>query len=264
MTDEGTPPTVLYEVAEGVATISLNRPHRHNAMDDETAALLHECIVRARDDGTARVVLLRGEGPSFCSGRDTASLGVRKTGLSDFEHLSRSLQRKLAVLDLQKPVVAAVRGHAVGGGFELALKCDIRVVAEDARLSLPEIDWGILTDGGGSVVTTALAGPGRAKYLLMSGDPIDGRTAYEWGLADLVTCADEVDEVARGLARKLAAKPPVNLALAKQLVDGVYGEIVRSGLRNEMVALTAVYKTEDYQEARAARREGRPPRFRGR
>ncbi|HVW43695.1 MAG TPA: enoyl-CoA hydratase/isomerase family protein [Amycolatopsis sp.] len=264
MTEPGGQPPVLYEVVDGVAVISFNRPHRHNAMTDESSALFHEHLMRARDDRDVRVILVRGEGPSFCSGRDTASLGVRATGLSDFEHLSRSLQRKLSLRDIQKPVIAAVHGHAVGGGFEIALSCDIRVVATDARLSLPEINWGIMTDSGGSVVTTALAGPGRAKYLLMTGEAISGRQAHEWGLADFVTSPEELDEVARGLAHTIAARPPINVAFAKQLVDAVHGEVVRQGLRNELVALTAIYQTDDYREARAARREGRVPRFHSR
>jgi enoyl-CoA hydratase/carnithine racemase len=233
-------------------------------MTDDTAARFEEVLAIARADDAARVILLRGEGPSFCSGRDTAALGVRVTGLSDFEHLSRSLMRKLDFLSIQKPVIAAVHGHAIGGGFELALSCDIRVVATDARLSLPEINWGIMTDRGGSVITAALAGPGRAMYLLMTGDVISGQLAHEWNLADFVAPPDEVQATALALAKRIAAQPPMNVMLAKQLVTSSYHQMVSVGLRNEMVALTALYKTDDYQEARAARLDGRPPVFKGR
>ena len=257
------PPSILYSLADGVGTISFNRPHRHNALDTAASELFESLMDKAREDPEVRVILLRGEGPSFCSGRDLAALGKRPPGVSDFAHLSKSLRRKFATMDIQKPIIAAVHGHAIGGGFETALACDIRVVAEDAKLSLPEIKWGIMTDSGGSVVTTALAGPGRAKYLLMTGDVISGREAHEWGLADFVTTADKVHEKALEIALKIAAQPPMHVAVAKQLVNSIYGEMVRYGLRQEMTALTMLYRTEDYQEARAAAREKRKPTYKG-
>lgn len=255
---------ILYEVVDGVGSVIFNRPHRHNALDDEATALFAETLMKARDDEAARVIILRGNGASFCSGRDTAALGQRFTGLSDFQHLSRSLRRKLDMLDIQKPIIAELKGHAIGGGFEMALKCDIRVAAADAKLSLPEINWGIMTDSGGSVISTALAGPGRAKYLLMTGDVLSGTQAHEWGMVDFVCPVEEVQAKTFEIARKIAAQPPMHVALAKQLVDDVYGEIIRRGLRNEMVSLTALYASEDYKEARTARNEKRKPVFKGR
>jgi len=257
-------PSVLYAVQDAVATISFNRPHRHNALDNAATALFAELLANARDDRDVRVIILRGEGPSFCSGRDTASLGQRAEGVSHFDHLSDSLRRKLTFLDIQKPIIAAIQGYAIGGGFETALKCDIRVAAENAKLSLPEIEWGIMTDSGGSVITAELAGPSRAKYLLMTGETIGARQALDWGLVDFVTIPAELDALALSIARKIAAQPPINVALAKQLVDGLNGDAIRRGIRNEMVALTALYGTEDYREARAARRENRRPEYKGR
>ncbi|MBV9509627.1 MAG: enoyl-CoA hydratase/isomerase family protein [Caulobacteraceae bacterium] len=255
---------VLYEVVDRVSVISLNRPERHNALDDAAAAALWEAIDRGLAEPESRVLLLRGEGKSFCSGRDTTVLGKRLTGLSDFEHLTRSQQRKFRLLDSPKPVVAALRGHAVGGGFELALQADIRIASTDTRMSLPEINYGILTDGGGSSITASLAGPSRAKYLLMSGEAIGAQQALDWGLVDFIASPEELDDAALGLARKLAAKPPVHLAAAKYLVEGVLGERVRRGLRDELMVQTGLFKTDDYQEARAARRERRDPDYKGR
>ena len=120
-----------------------------------------------------------------------------------------------------------------------------------------------MTDTGGSVNTAILAGPGKAKWLLMTGERISGAQAHEWGLVDFLTTADKLQDEAMAMARKIAAQPPMHVALAKQLVDGVYGETIRRGLREEMVALTALYKTEDYQEARAASREKRKPVYKG-
>lgn len=260
MTDQA---DVLYEVDDHVGIITLNRPHRHNAMTDASSALMEEVLQTARHDADARVLLIRGAGPSFCSGRDTAELGQRSTGLSHFEHLNRSLLRKLDFNTIPKPVIAEVHGNAVGGGWEMALACDIRIVAEDAVLSLPEINWGIMTDRGGSVVSTVLAGPGRAMYMIMTGDQVSGQQAHDWGLADFVAPAAEVPTLAGRIARDIAAKPPMNITLAKQLVNEVHSEVIRRGLRSEAVALTAIYHSDDYQEARAARSEQRAPRFRG-
>lgn len=255
---------VLYEVRDSVGIISLNRPERHNALDDAAAILLHETMARARDDAAVRVILWRGNGPSFCAGRDTAVLGKRVTGLSDFEHLSRSLKSKLAMMDTQKPIIVALHGHVIGGGLQNALKADIRIAADDTRMQLPEINWGIMSDGGATSIIAALAGPSRAKLLVMTGRKFTAQEALQWGLVDIVTTREKLDEEAMDLAREIAAKPPMNVMLAKQLVDGLHGPAIRENIRNEMVALTAIYKSDDYQEARAARNEDRPPVFKGR
>lgn len=255
--------TIQSRTEQGVAIITFNRPHRHNAMDDAMSAAFGEALTAAQADDAVRSIMLRGEGPSFCTGRDTAALGKRAPGVSDFAHVSRSQKRKFQLMDSQKPVVAAVRGYAIGGGCELALQCDIRVASETAQLSLPEIDHGIITDGGGSVITAALAGASRAKYLLMTGERIDAAQALAWGLVDFVVPDTELDERALAIARKIAAKPPIHIAVAKQLIDGLDGERIRCGLREELLAISMLYKTEDRQEARAARAEKRTPQFKG-
>lgn len=256
--------SILYRVERGVSIVSLNRPEIHNALDDESSQLLGETIDRALTDPESRVVLLRGEGKSFCSGRDTRVLGKRNTGLSHFEHLTRSQARKFRLMDSRKPTIAALRGHAVGGGFEMALHCDMRVASNDARLSLPEIRHGLLVDGGGSSITAVLAGPSRAKYLLMSGKPIGADQALAWGLVDFVTTPEDLDATALDIAADLAAQPPVHLAAAKYLVDGVHGERIRRVMNDELMVQNGIYLTADYAEAKAARAEKRPPRFTGR
>jgi enoyl-CoA hydratase/carnithine racemase len=255
--------TILTRLQESVAIISLNRPERHNAMDDAMSAAFAQAVHGALEDPAVRALLIRGEGRSFCTGRDTTALGVRPPGVSDFAHVSRSQRRKFELLDSPKPVIAAIKGYAIGGGCELALQADMRVAGEGAQFSLPEIDHGIITDGGGSCITAAIAGPSRAKYMLMTGERIDAARALQWGMVDFVVPDDEVDALALSIALKVASKPPIHLAIAKQLCDGVHGERIRHGLRDELVAITALYKTEDRAEARAARLEGRKPQFNG-
>lgn len=254
---------ILYEARDRVAIISLNRPEKHNAMNSAMSEAFAHAIARAQADCDVRSILLRGEGKSFCSGRDTSALGVRPEGVSDFAHVSQSQSRKFNLIDSQKPVIAALRGHAIGGGFEIALHCDMRVASETARLSLPEIDHGIITDGGGSVITAALAGASRAKYMLMTCDAVGAHQALQWGLVDFVVPDKDLDAFAFDLAAKVAARPPIHVAMAKILIDGLQGESIRRGIREELIAITALYKTEDRQEAKTAHTESRKPEFKG-
>ena len=259
MTDE----SVLHRIEDGVSIISINRDEVHNAIDYETSERLAVLWRQAIFEDESRAILIRSEGRSFSAGRDTRVLGSRPKGLSDFAHVSKSQRTKFLQLESQKPVVAAVQGYAIGGGAEMALRSDIRVFADDVRFSLPEIDHGVITDGGGTVITAALAGPSRAKYLLMTGDRIDAQRCYEWGLCDFVVPRAELHAYALDIAKRIAAKPPVHVALAKQLCDTVHGDTIRHGLREELVAITALYRTADAEEARAARKEKRKPNFTG-
>lgn len=243
-------------VADGVATISLNRPERHNAIDDE----LHDDLVSAWDevlaDPAARVVLLRGEGRSFCSGRDTAQLGQRVQSESDLAFIRRHQQSRITQLDSPKPVIAALRGSVLGGGLEMALAADIRVAASDLRMAFPEIRYGLMSDTGGSAFATMLAGPSRAKWMLMTGRPVDASRALAWGLVDEVVAPDEVDDTAAALAREIAAGPPEALAMIKQTVDGLWHGALHGALRAELLAQVALFGGADYQERKRARLNG--------
>jgi enoyl-CoA hydratase/carnithine racemase len=249
----GPSPKVVRTVADGVGTISLNRPERHNAVDDE----LHDLLVEAWDavstDASVRVVLLRGEGRSFCSGRDTAQLGERPDGESDLSFVRRHQQSRVVQLECPKPVIAAVAGNALGGGLEMALAADIRIAADDVRMAFPEIRYGLMTDTGGAPLTTTLAGPSRAKWLLMTGRPIGAARALEWGLVDEVVPRAELDATALGLARELADKPPEALAMIKQTVDGMWHGPLHAALRSELISQVALFGGEDYKARKRAR-----------
>lgn len=245
-----------------VAIITLNRPERHNAMDDGMSDAFVSTLLGALEDDS-RVILIRGEGPSFCSGRDTSVLGHRARDESDFHFVRRHQESRLRMMDSTKPIVAALKGGAIGGGCELALACDIRVADTSLKLSLPEINYGVLPDTGGTQMMTALIGPSRTKYMVMSGRKIDAATALAWGAVDFVVAPGELDATALEIAREIAAKPPINLAMAKQMIDMIHGPAIRAGTRAELLAQTALFKTEDYQEARAALREKRAANYKG-
>ena len=232
---------VRYEVDGGVGVLSFNRPERHNALNDAMGAEWRAALLDALADRDVRVLLLRGEGPSFSSGRDTAELGKRTGGEGDLSFVRRHQDTRLAMLDAPKPIVAAVRGYALGGAFETALACDVRIAATDARFGLPEIGYGLLADTGGTQLLTVLAGPSRAKWLLVSGERIDAETALRWGIVDWVVAPEELDERALTVCRTLAAAPADAVAMAKQLVDSVWAGTIRTGMRQELLAQTALF-----------------------
>jgi enoyl-CoA hydratase/carnithine racemase len=256
--------SVLTTLDRGVGVITLNRPDKHNALNDEMSERLHAAWQWAIDATEVRSILLRGAGRSFSSGRDTTQLGQRTAGESDFVFVRRHQDNRLQQLDCPKPVVAAVRGYALGGAFEMALAADMRICADDARMGFPEVRYGIMTDTGGAPLTTMLAGPSRAKWLLMTGDLIDASQALRWGLVDEVVTADALDETALDLALKLAAAPPLATAMIKQVVDGMWQGQMRGALRAELLAQSTLFASADYAEAKAARRDNRPPRYEGR
>lgn len=255
---------VLVEHVEGVAIVSFNRPERHNALDDETIEAWRTAVASALDDPTTRCLLLRGEGPSFSSGRDLAQLGQRAKGETDAEFVAAAQAANLRLVEAAVPVVAALQGHAMGGAFETALYADIRLAAEDLSCSLPEVRSGLVPDTGASVLLTALAGPSRAKLLMMTGESIDAATALAWGLVDEVVAVDALDVRARELCARLAAAPGQALRAVKRLVDAAWLQQLDAGLKRELEAQVELFGTADHAEARAAFGEGREPRFEGR
>ncbi len=259
----GTAP-IRIERDDQVGVLTLDRPERHNAFDDEMAEAYADAMDELIADDGVRCILMRAEGKSFCSGRDVADLGRRARQESDFSFVRRHQDYRLRHLDAPKPIVAAVQGYALGRGMEMALSADIRISATDAQFALPEILYGILPDTGGTQTLTALVGGARAKYMVMTGRQIDARTALAWGLVDFLAEPPRLDAEARALAKEIAAKPPIALAMAKQLIDQLDGDRIRRGVRGELLAQTALFRTEDYAEARAAQRDKRAPKYRGR
>lgn len=255
--------TVLTELVDGVARITINRPERHNAMDDPTSEAFGEAVTWATGSADVRAIVIGGAGRSFSSGRDTAHLGQRPGGESDYEFVLRSQRSRVALMESTKPVIAALKGAVLGGALELALSADFRIASTDARMGFPEVGFGIMTDTGGAPLTTMLAGPSRAKYLLMTAERIDAQRALEWGLVDQVVEPAELDDAVNAFATRLAAGPPLALAMIKQVVDGMWSGAVRRSLGEELLAQSALFRSGDHAEAKLARREGRPPAYRG-
>jgi enoyl-CoA hydratase len=255
--------TILSEIDGRLRIITLNRPEVHNAMNDAMSELFQHLLFEALEETETSAILLRANGKSFCAGRDTNVLGQRTRDESDYHFVRRAQEGRLRMLESTKPIIAAVKGGAIGGGCEIALSCDIRVADTTLKMALPEINYGLLPDTGGTQMLTALIGPSRTKYLVLSGDRIDAATALEWGAVDFVVGPDELDARALSIARTIASKPPLNLAMGKEMINLMHGPTIRTGTRAELMAQSYIFKTEDYAEARAALREKRTPVYKG-
>jgi enoyl-CoA hydratase len=222
------PGTVAYEVADGVATLTLNRPERLNTITPELAEDVRAELARANGDDAVRAVRLRGAGRVFCAGYDIdwgarmmeeADSGQPWDPMADLRLMSRFVfDTYMELWRSPKPVVAQVHGFCVGGGTDFALCSDLIVCAEDARIGYPPARvWGSPT----TAMWTYRLGLERSKRLLLTGDALDGRTAVEWGLASLAVPAEALDDAALGLARRVALLPANQLQMMKLLVNQV-------------------------------------------
>lgn len=246
---------VLVRDEGAVRVISFNRPDRHNALSDELLASWRSVLAETFRERSVRCIVLRGEGPSFCSGRDLEQLGARDAGRSDFAFILDEQREALALRDAPQPVVVALHGHVIGGAFELALHADLRIAATNARMSLPEITLGLVPDIGGVDALHRLVGPSRTKRLVMTGDVIDATTALEWGAVDEVVEPTDLDGRVIDVASRLAAAPPQAMQRAKKLIDDITDASVRAGLRRQLRAQVDLFAGAEHGEIRAGLRD---------
>jgi len=223
--------TVLYEAADGVATLTLNRPQRLNAITPQLVEDFGAALARALDDGDVRVVRLRGAGSAFCAGYDigwgSASMQEAEEGapwdpIADYQTMRRFVDAYMALWRSPKPVVAQVHGYCVAGGTDFALCCDLIVCAEDCRIGYPPARvWGSPT----TAMWMYRLGLERSKRLLLTGDAIDGARAVEWGLASEAVPAAELEAAGLALARRVALLPPNQAAMMKLLVNQAFEQM---------------------------------------
>lgn len=253
---------VLAERDGAVAMLTLNRADRLNAVSEELYAALADALSSLASDEAVRAVIVTGAGGAFCVGADLKAHGeaerdasARRRYVVLAQRANRRLQR------LGKPIIAAVNGHAIGAGLELAMSCDLVVVSRQAKLRLPEIALGTFVGGGITSTLVRRAGLARAKELLMLCDFFGADDAVSWGLANRAVAAAEVLPTARELAAKVASHAPLPLRLVKRLLDRPAAPA--AVLRAEAAALLACMKTTDWREGVRAFEENREPRFIG-
>jgi enoyl-CoA hydratase/carnithine racemase len=246
------------ELAGGVLTVTLARAEKKNAITQAMYAALAEAAERARTDDAVRVLVFTGEGDSFSAGNDIAdfiAIGSQTGNPSDMA-VFRFLK---AMADLDKPVVGAVRGRAVGIGLTLLLHCDMVVVAEDALLSAPFINLALAPEAASSLLLPNVLGHQRAFEIFALGEPIDGRTAVTWGLANRAVSADQVDATAQDLAGRLAARAPNSIRKTKRLMRDA--EAIWDLMQREGEAFGSQMKSPEAMEAFMAFSQKRAPDF---
>ena len=257
--------TIEYEVRDRVAHLTLARADKRNAINREMFVELGDAAEVAAADADVFAVLLAGHGPTFCAGIDLTVLsglaGVQGAQFRAFVRLAQRPFRTLATMD--KPVVAAVQGHAVGAGFQLALAADVRVAARDVRFGMLEARYGLIPDLGGMHRLARLVGPARAKELVWTARLVEADEADRLGLVNRVVDGEPLDAAAELIADILAVSP-VPVALSKALIDRAHDTPLETELEREQHAQTICIASEDHREAIAAFLEKRPARYGGR
>lgn len=254
---------VSYQVENGILYLTLDRPEARNALTPEMWRDISAAVQAARQDPAVRVVIVSGAGDkALASGADIRELHQREH-LIQMDGVATNALKELE--ELNKPVICAINGYALGGGCELALACDIRIATKRSKFGQPEVGLGLIPGAGGTQRLVRLVGPGRAKEMIFSGIILTAEQALAIGLVNRVTddTREAVMAEAEALARTIMEKGPVALALAKICIDMGSNTDLNTGLMLERMAQTIALSTQDRKEGTAAFLEKRPARFQG-
>jgi 2-(1,2-epoxy-1,2-dihydrophenyl)acetyl-CoA isomerase len=264
--------SIIYNVEDGIGTITLNRPERMNTFGDTLLADWADALRTAQEDADVRVVIVTGAGRAFCAGADLKAAGERgdvlRSELNAGERrnsLRYTVHRVAQALDyLDKPYIAAVNGAAVGAGMDMASMADIRIVSDLARMGMSYVNVGLIPGDGGAWLLPRIVGTPKALELIWSGDLFDAEAALKMGWASRVVPHEDLMAETRAFALKLASGPPIAMQLAKRLVYRGLNQDFMEGLEQAQAAMTIVQSTDDSKEGPAAFREKRAPEFKGR
>lgn len=254
---------VHLSVEGAIATITNDNPEKHNAFDDEMDVELFAILDELAARRDVRAVVWRGEGASFSSGRDVASIGNLKVELSHHELMRRGHRGIQRLWDIDAPVIVACKGWVMGGSFQRALLCDVRVASDDARFRLPEVGFGVIPDTGGVAVLYEMCGHGVVSDMVLTGRVLSAAEALAHGIVSRVVAPDELDATAREMAEKIAAAPAVTVKMAREVIRHLSVPAIRASMADEMIYQTFINRSDDFGELRAARAESREPRYTG-
>lgn len=259
---------ILLEVEDGIATVTLNRPERRNAFTLPMINAWAEALDACRRRADVRVVVVTGAGTAFCGGGDIEDLmeaGLERGPAAQRATIGEHVHRiPLALADMDKPVLAALNGAAIGAGLDLALAMDLRFAAASARFAETYVAMGLAPGAGGAHWLPRLVGPARALELLWSGEAIEAAEAERIGLVDRVWPDDDLMPRTLAFARRLADGPTLAIRAIKRLVQGGLAGDLRANLDRAAATYGVLSSTDDHREAVAAFREKRRPRYRGR
>ncbi|MBL8688053.1 MAG: enoyl-CoA hydratase/isomerase family protein [Rhodospirillaceae bacterium] len=254
-----------FSVRDRVATVMLNRPEAMNAIDPETEAELKRCLAEISADDAIRVAIVTGAGErAFCSGADLKKTMPPKESFASLAFSAARADPFTAAMAIDKPLVAAINGYAIGGGLELALACDIRIAADTARFGLAEVRIGTIPGAGGTQYLPRIIGATNAMMLLVTGDQIDAPEALRIGLVSRVVSLKDLKSEAEAIAARIAANGPLAVKAVKRLVRLGAGLPLDRAAEMERFVWGLLRDTEDRIEGRLAFQEKRKPVFRGR
>ena len=256
--------TITLDYDGPVGILSNNRPDRHNAANNEMDACLWELLEELHHREGLRCVVWRGNGKSFSSGRDTAELGIRTEDITDLEFIERGHRGTQLFFSMPCPIVVALKGWVIGGSFERALLCDLRIAGESARMRLPEVLHGVVPDSGGTARLFQMAGHGLVADLALTGRVLDAAEALAHGVVSRVVPDEKLDDTCLEVAHAIAKAPAFTVAMFRRTLRRLADPLVRASLQEEALTQSLVFQSRDYAEMKAARAEGREPRYRGR
>jgi enoyl-CoA hydratase/carnithine racemase len=261
-----TPMTIVLSEDRGrVRHVVLNRTEKRNAFNDELILGLRAALEDAAAAPDVLCVVVRGAGPLFSAGMDFAALAGLAADPERLREFRRPILETWNLLEeMAKPTICQVHGACIGGAMELALACDLRVMAADALIGIPETRLGLIPDVGGSSRLPAVVGLGRAKELVMTGRMIDGVEAERIGLVNRVAPLDELEAATGALVDELLACAPVAVGHAKRVLDAAAKPALAATLEHEVTVQELCARTEDFAEATRAFAESREPEFSGR
>ena len=255
--------TVSLEIDGKIATITNHNPEKHNAFDDEMDAQLFEILAELRVRPDVRAVIWQGEGKSFSSGRDVGSIGNNKSTLSHHELMRRGHRGIQQLWEIDAPFIVACKGWVMGGSFQRALLCDVRVAAEGTRFRLPELTHGVIPDTGGMGALFEICGPGVVSDLVLTGRVMTAEEALGHGIVSRIVAPDELESTVREMAEGIAKAPQITVKLAREVIRHLAQPQLRTSMNDELYYQTFLTRSDDFIERAAARDEGRDPNYTG-
>jgi enoyl-CoA hydratase len=251
---------LIYEVKEGIAYVTVNRPKSLNALSNDVLDELYAAFTAVNNDPEVQIAILTGEGKAFVAGADISEM-VNLTTLEGRAMMIKGQNVMNLIENIDKPVIGAINGFALGGGCELAMACDMRIASEKAKFGQPEVNLGIIPGFGGTQRLPRLVGKGMGKYLIMTAEMIDAQEAYRIGLVEKVVPAEELLGAAEKVAKTIMTKAPIAIRAAKLAVNNGISLDVRTGVAFEGEALVGPFSSEDRGEGMTAFLEKRPAVF---
>lgn len=255
---------VLFDVADGIATITLNRPEAMNAMSRDLSEGLAEAVREVRDNDAVRVAILTGNGRAFCAGADLRERSATGRGFNNpSDVFGTTGGGGFGAADTKKPIIAAINGYCLGGGFEMSLQCDLRIASELASFGLPEITHGFFPGGGGPVRLPRFIPQALAAEIVLLGERFDAATALRYGVISRVVPPDQLMPTAHAMAERIAGFAPIAVRAVTELMRSQGDLPLDRALRLGSSLRWIVGQTEDAREGPRAFAEKRKPQFKG-